>query len=314
MDPAAARLTPRKTAPRTPASASRRQGFLLLATAVVAWGFGWPVNKLILYDLSPLWAVALRSAIAALTLFAISTCRRSVVLPSREDLPVLLSIALLHMVGYAVLVSIGLLFVPVGRSVVLAYTTPLWVMPGATIFLGERLTSRRATGVAIGLLGLAILFNPLGFEWHDRDAVIGNCVLLGAAFLWAANILHIRGHRWHATPFDLVPWEMLLATLVLTALATLLGKMPEVHWTSSLVLLLLYSGIPGSAIAFWAAAVASRNLPAITTSLGLLGAPVVGIIASGLTLGEAPSVWLITAMSLIVGGIAIGTVDAEPGD
>ena len=36
------------------------------------------------------------------------------------------------------------------------------------------------------------------------------------------------------------------------------------------VLLVLYAGIPGSALAYWAVAMASRTLPAVTTSLGLL--------------------------------------------
>ena len=48
----------------------------------------------------------------------------------------MLSIALLHMVGFTLLGTIGLEIVPAGRSVVLAYTTPLWVVPGASLFLG----------------------------------------------------------------------------------------------------------------------------------------------------------------------------------
>jgi drug/metabolite transporter (DMT)-like permease len=215
------------------------------------------------------------------------------------------------MVGYAVLVSVGLLFVPVGRSVVLAYTTPLWVMPGAAVFLGERLTWRRVGGVAVGLVGLAIMFNPFGFDWHDPDAVLGNAVLLAAALLWAGSILHIRGHRWRATPLDLVSWEMLLATVVVAVIAVLFTTVPHVRWTPSLIALLLYSAIPGSAVAFWAAAVASRNLPAVSTSLGLLGAPVIGVLASGLTLGERPAPSLVAAIVLIVGGIALGTTAAE---
>ena len=290
----------------------RTRGFLALAAAVTAWGVGWPVNRAILYHLSPLTGVAVRSAIAAAALFAIARWQRRLALPSREDLPVLLSICLLHMVGYAVLVSIGLLFVPVGRSVVLAYTTPLWVTPGAAIFLGERLIARRAAGVALGLSGIAVMFNPLAFDWHDREALIGNGTLLLAAFLWAASILHIRAHRWRAAPFDLIPWEMALAALLLGVTALAVDGWPRVEWTPSLVGLLLYSALPGSALAFWGAAVAAQNLPAVTTSLGLLAAPVVGIIASDAMLGETPTPTLIAAIALIIGGIAFGAVSPRP--
>jgi drug/metabolite transporter (DMT)-like permease len=167
--------------------------------------------------------VALRSAIATAALFGVAAWRRRLILPARRDVPVVLSIALLHMVGFAALVSFGLLFVPVGRSAVLAYTTPLWVTPGAALFLGERLSWPRTGGVVLGIAGLAVLFNPLAFDWHDGGALFGNGVLLAAAVLWAASILHIRAHRWQAPPFDLIPWEMALATAVLGTLA-LLGR------------------------------------------------------------------------------------------
>jgi drug/metabolite transporter (DMT)-like permease len=287
---------------------SRTTAFLALAAAVSSWGVGWPVNRAILYHLPPLSTVAIRSAIATAALFAIAAGQRRVSVPSRQDLPVLLSISMLHMTAYAVLVSVGLLFVPVGRSIVLAYTMPLWITPGAALFLGERLTSRRAIGVMLGLGGIAVMFNPLAFDWHNQTALIGNGILLLAAFLWAASILHIRAHRWRAAPFDLIPWEMALATLVLSVLALAIDGWPTTEWTPNLVWLLLYSALPGTALAFWAAAVASQNLPAVTTSLGLLAAPVIGITASAITLGEAPTVSLVIAVVMIIGGIALGTI------
>ena len=291
-------------------TAPHAKGLVALAAAVTAWGIGWPVNRAILYHLPPLSAVALRSVIATAALFAIAGWQRRLGLPDRQDVPVLLSISLLHVIGYAVLVSVGLLFVPVGRSIVLAYTTPLWITPGAALFLGERLSPRRASGIVLGLAGLAVMFNPMGFDWHNRDGLIGNAVLLLAALLWAASILHIRAHRWKAAPFDLIPWEMALATLILSAAALAVDHWPTVELTSSLVGLLLYSALPGTALAFWAAAVASQNLPAVTTSLGLLAAPVIGIIASAVVLGEAPTLALLIAVAMIIGSIAIGTTSA----
>jgi hypothetical protein len=54
--------------------------------------------------------------------------------------------------------------------VVLGYTAPLWVVPGAHLILGERITGRRAAGVGIGVAGLATMFNPMAFDWNDRNA------------------------------------------------------------------------------------------------------------------------------------------------
>jgi drug/metabolite transporter (DMT)-like permease len=278
-----------------------------LLTVVLAWGLVWPVNKVLLESLSPFWLMALRSALATVALFAIAGARGRLAPPPRADLPVVLSITLLHMVGFGVFAAWGLQTVPTGRSVVLAYTTPLWVVPGAALFLGERLTPRRLVGVSAGLVGLLVLFNPFAFDWTSREAVLGNGAIVLAALLWAASILHIRAHRWQSTPFDLVPWEMLLATAIVIPLALASDGLPRPEWTGRVVALLLYAGIPGTAVAYWATAMASRALPAVTTSLGLLVTPLLSVTVAALWLHEPLTLSLIAAIILILGGVALGT-------
>jgi drug/metabolite transporter (DMT)-like permease len=297
-----------------PRDDARRLGGILLVTVVLAWGLTWPVNKVILATVPPLWAVALRTGIGAIALLVIAALQGRLGLPPRGDLPVLASIALLHMVGFGVLSSIGLQTVPTGRSVVLAYTTPLWVVPGAALFLGEPLTARRVVGVVVGLAGLIVLFNPLAFDWTERAAVLGNLAILAAALLWAASILHIRGHPWHSTPFDLLPWVTVLATAVLTPLAYLIAGPPTFTLDAPLAALLVYAGVPGTALAYWAVAMASRHLPAITTSLGLLATPVVSTLVAAVWLQEVPAPDVLAAMGLILSGIVIGATGEARGE
>ena len=255
--------------------------------------------------------MAARSTIGATALIALAGLTGRLGLPPRGDLPVLLSITLLHMVGFSVLSTLGLAFVPAGRSVVLAYTTPLWVTPGAWLLLREPFSRRRMLGVVVGLVGLGVLFNPLAFDWSDRAAVLGNLAILGAAFLWAGSILHIRGHRWRSTPFDLLPWELALASVILVPSAWLAAGVPSIGWNARLCWLLLYAGIPGTALAYWAVAMAGRGLPAVTTSLGLLATPVVGVVASAAWLGEPVTASLVIAVGLVLGGVALGVADGR---
>jgi drug/metabolite transporter (DMT)-like permease len=287
----------------------RREAIVLLATIAVAWGTSWPVIKAILQDLPPLWAVGLRSVIGTSILFAISAFRRNVVLPKRGDIPVVLNIALLHMVAFTGLISIGLQFVSAGRSVVLGYTTPLWVTVGARVFLGETLTPSRTMGLIVGLSGLLFLFDPSTFDWSDRNAVIGNALVLAAAFCWAVSILHVRAHKWVSTPFELVPWQALLATCALMLLALAFEGVPQIEWNARLVALLLYGGAVGIALPYWAMQTVNRSLPAVTTALGLLAVPIVGVACSSIALGEPLDFALLAATVLIVGGIALGLRD-----
>ena len=72
---------------------------------------------------------------------------RATALPRRGDIPVILTVALLHMGAFAVLTAFGLQLVPAGRSIVLGYTTPLWVAPAAWLFLREPVARSQLAGI-----------------------------------------------------------------------------------------------------------------------------------------------------------------------
>jgi drug/metabolite transporter (DMT)-like permease len=288
----------------------RYEAVLLLSAIALGWGTAWPVIKIILRDIPPLWTLVFRSAVGTATLFAISAGRRTLVVPKRGDVPVVLNVALLHMVAFAGLVSVALQFVPAGRSIVLGYTTPLWVSIGARLFLGEALTPARIVGIGIGLFGLLLLFNPSSFAWHDGAALIGNALVLAGALCWAASILHVRAHRWLSSPFELVPWQALLATCTLTPIALLFEGFPQIEWDGQLVVLVVYGGTAGIALPYWAVQIVNKSLPAITTALALLVVPVDGVACSSIALGEPLNAGLVAAMLLIICGIAVGMSDA----
>lgn len=285
---------------------SRRNALLLLGVVVLAWGFTWVVNKLLLQYMTPIWAAAARSIAGTAALLALGLALRRVAWPVKADIPVILSVGLLHMGAFAALVSLGLQYVSAGRSVVLAYTTPLWVIPAAWLFLGESIGRARQAGLALGMLGLIVIFNPLAFDWHSRDALAGNGLILLAALCWATNIVYVRAHRWATPPFELAFWQALLASAVLSAAAYAAEGAPVVAWSADLAWLLGYAGIFGIAVAYWAAVTVNRALPAGVTSIGLLGVPVFGLLCSAVILQEPVGASLLAGMALIVGGIAAG--------
>lgn len=268
---------------------SRRFAFLLFVLVILGWGLTWTVTKFIVQHATPLWTTAIRCAIASVALLVILLWRGQLIVPKRGDLPVILAISLLHMVAYTTLVALGLKFVPLGRSIVLGYTTPLWVAPGAWLFLQEKPSPRQLAGIALGLIGLATMFNPWAFDWNNANALLGNGVILLAAFCWAANILYVRAHKWVSTPFQLVFWQALMSCCVLSILAFFLDGVPRIAWTAGLVGAFLFAGLCGTALSYWAMAMVNRSLPAITTSLGLLATPVAGVVASTIVLAR-PSV------------------------
>jgi drug/metabolite transporter (DMT)-like permease len=289
---------------------AHRGAVLALASVVLMWGLTWVATKVIVQHVAPFWVTGIRCAIASLVLLGMLVFSRQFVLPRRGDVPVILSITLLHLVAFSTLVNFGLQLVPLGRSIVLGYTVPLWVAPGAAVLLGERMTRGQSLGVALGLAGLGVMFNPLAFDWSDTNALLGNACLLLAAASWAANILYVRAHRWVSTPFQLTFWQTLLAGIISSVIAMFVEGTPTIDWTPSLTGAILFAGVFGTAFAYWAMAVANRSLPAVTTSLILLATPVVGVACSAVFFGEAVTPSLIVAMAMILGGIATGVPSA----
>ncbi len=291
---------------------TRHGTFLLFIAVIIIWGVNWTVTKLIVQTVPPIWATALRSAIAAAALLVIQLATRQFVIPKRGDISIILVVSLLHMIAFGTLMAVGLQYVSVGRSVVLGYTTPLWVTPAAWLLLREPMPPTRLIGVLLGICGLLVLFNPLALDWSDTRALTGNGLLLLASLLWAASILFVRAHTWVSTPFQLVFWQNLLATVVLSLAALALEGPLSFTPTPTLLVQFAYSGLLATAFGFWSVTVINKTLPAVMTSLCLLAVPVVGILSALIMIGEPLDLPLLAASGLILGGIALGAVAKGP--
>jgi drug/metabolite transporter (DMT)-like permease len=65
------------------------------------------------------------------------------------------------------------------------------------------------------------------------------------------------------------------------------------------------SGLLGTGAAYGLWFTIIRRLPAMTASLGVLGSPVIGVIASVLVLGERPTAADVTGFALILAASAL---------
>lgn len=287
---------------------NRRRAIFLLVLLVLSWGFNWIFAKMTLEYVSPVWVTTLRLLPACALFFALCLATGRVRVPVKADLPVVFSIGLLHMVGFSVLVSIGLQYLPAGKSIVLAYTSPLWVVPAAWFFLREPLTVRRLLGLLIGLSGVVLIMQPGQMDWSDPNIVLGHVFMLTGALCWAISIVYGRVHKWVTPPFSLLPWQMLVGGVVQLLLALVIEGIPHINWTLELWLLLGFNCLIGNGLAYWMMNLVSRDLPAGVVSMGLLGVPVIGLVCSSLFLVETLGLPLVIAAVLIILGIVLGTV------
>ena len=288
----------------TLASTGTRSHGLVLGV-VILWGLNWPVMKIGLEYIQPLWFAAARAVMGSVCLFALLAILGRLDTPNRKDYPVVLSVGILQIVGFMGLVHWGLLYVEPGQSAILAYTTPLWVVPLAAIVLKEGFSKLKFLGLLLGLGGLVLLLRPWGPNIGGQINV-GDGLLLAAAASWAVAIVHVRGHDWHGDPLLLAPWQMALGAPILALLATILEGPPKPSCTTEFWLVIAYNGPIGSAFCFWAWITANRTLPATTSALASLGVPVVGLFASSAMTGETLSLNKIMGLGMIIPGVALG--------
>jgi drug/metabolite transporter (DMT)-like permease len=291
---------------------TRGTAYAVLAALVLIWGLNWPIMKLVVQAMPPLWFVVTRLTVGAICLFAFLIATGRLARPTRADWPVICSVSIFQMWLFMALTTIGVQFIPAGRSAIIAYTSPLWVLPAAVWLFGERLTRWKLLGMVLGFAGLVVLLNPASIDWSDGNVLLGNFLLLIGAGMWAIAILHTRRHRWHLSPLQLAPFQMALLIVPACFLAWALEGPFRADWSWQLIAMLVYNGPLATAFAFWASVSIQRALPSTTVSLSYLAVPAWGLIASTLWLGEAlPASLVLGGVLILLGVAAIAIADTR---
>jgi drug/metabolite transporter (DMT)-like permease len=272
--------------PHNTATLNSAVAYGLVVLLALVWGVHWVVAKTGLSYLPPFTYGALRVAIAAVTVAVVLGVQGRIKLPSWSDVPVVLAGGLGQIAASIILMNIALQSLPAGRSAILAYTTPLWVVVLQVLVLRARPSPREIGALAFGLFGIAILLNPAAIDWHSSGALAGSGMMLLSAAIMGATILQLRHHRWDGSTLDLMLWELLVALVPLGLLAFTFESGEPIQWRAEGVFCVLYSGLLATAFAFWASQSIQRTLAPLASALCFLAVPVVGIVAGAAILGE----------------------------
>lgn len=277
---------------------------ILLALLTLFWGLNWPIMKLALNEIPVFTFRTFCLGGGAIGLFAIAIAMRMPLgIPAGRFRQMLL-ISLCNITGWNVLVLYGLGMLPAGRTTIIAFTMPLWLVPLSAYFLHERLNGWKLAGLLIGLCGLAVL---LGGEWQAMLAApLGVALVLGAAISWAFGTMLTK---LYAIPMPSVPfvgWQMVLGGLPIMLLAPIF-ETDRWHSYSALAWgAALYNAVICFVFCYWVWNRLVQVLPAQVSGLSTLMIPVVGVFSSMLMLGEQPGWPEFGALGLIT--LALGAV------
>jgi drug/metabolite transporter (DMT)-like permease len=282
---------------------------ILLALLILCWAASWPVIKIGVATVPPIWYACFRYAIATACLFTLVLARREAAFPARADWPLVAVSGVFQMAAYSALTACALTILPAGRASVLAFSTPIWVVPLAAWWLRERPSRRTLLGIGLGLLGVLGIAAP-SLRAQVANQTLAYAMLLGAAACWAISIVAVRAHRFTTSALALAPWQMLVAACLLVPFAIFVEGAPRLLRVSGAASL-AYVGPVATAFAYWAVVEAGRHFPASTMAVALLATPALGILISALALGETVEASLLAGVVLIGVGIRLVTNETE---
>lgn len=276
--------------------------WVLLVLLTLGWGFNWPIMKLALMEL-PVWTFrALCVASGTIGLFLIARWQgQSLRVPAGQWTRLIVT-ATCNVALWNILIGYGLTLLPAGRSVILAYSMPVWALLLSVFILHEPLNRRRLLGLALGMAGMALL---VGGEFTAlQTSPLGSILVVGAAFGWALGTVLMKRFPVSLGTTALTAWQMLIGGLpiVLGALVLDAGQWKPIGTAAAFGL--VYNMFFVFIFCYWAWFKIATSAPPSVSSLSTLMIPVVGVFSGILVLGESPHWQEYAALVLVIAALA----------
>jgi drug/metabolite transporter (DMT)-like permease len=269
-----------------------------LVAMVLIWGYSWVVMKLALRHAHPFDFAALRVAIGCALLFAIVKLRGRPLRLGTYRMAVLMG--LLQVALFVALSHFALLEAGPGKTSVLVFTMPFWMIVFAHFLIGERMRGAQWLAVVLAFAGLTLIVAP----W-ELTSLKGSLLAVAAGAVWA--ITAVLSKKWPVAASDpllFTAWQLFIGFLALAALSLLWGAEP-VRWNFEFAWTLAFSAILATAVGWWLWTYVLAKSPAGITGLNALGIPVVAVVASAIQLGERPPALELVGMLMIGAALAL---------
>jgi drug/metabolite transporter (DMT)-like permease len=190
-------------------------------------------------------------------------------------------------------------------AAVLTGAVPLFVIPFAAILLpAERITFNALLGIAIGLVGVAVVvgFDPASLAGNELVAEIA---LIGAAASYAIGGVYARRNVHGLRPMIPALFQVGFALVMMAIPAVLVERPWERGIGGDALFAVIWLGLLGSGAAYLIFFRLLGHWGATRTSLVAYLLPIWGIVLGALVLQEPIDPRLIIGTALVISGIAL---------
>ena len=279
-----------------------RQGLILLALLSLGWGVNWPIMKIVLSEIPPLYFRAVSLLLGGIGLLGIARLAGYRIAVPAGHWRSILVLSACNIIGWNIFAIYGVSLLPSGRAALLGFTMPVWSAILSVYLLGERITGRRIAALVLGLSGIVALMGGsiAGFMQAPGGAI---CMIL-AAWCWALGIVMFKRLPVPMPTIALTGWTMLLGGLPLLAAAVPLETSRLVAPTLWPAAGLIYNTLVAFMFCYWAWNRIVLMVPVAVSSLSSLATPLIGVASGMLLLGEPVGWQEILGASLILSAVA----------
>jgi drug/metabolite transporter (DMT)-like permease len=193
-----------------------RRAWLLFLFVAVLWGIPYFLIKIAIDDLSPVFVVAGRTAIAALVLIPVAVARGTLS-ALRGRLRIVALIGVVHIIVPFLLITYGEVHISSSLTGLIIAIEPAAI--ALLMVRAEPLTRSRATGLVIGFAGVGVL---VGLDVSgDRWGLLGAGMVLLAALSYGVATVLVQRRAAGIPPEALAGGTSAIAAVVLAPLAVL---------------------------------------------------------------------------------------------
>jgi drug/metabolite transporter (DMT)-like permease len=271
----------------------------------LSWGFNNVAIKLAIHDIPPLIQSTARSLIAALLVGAWTRARGIPLLKRDGTLRAGILAGVLFALEF-LLIYRGLVWTTATRGVLFLYLAPFFVVIGSRWLVpGDHFHLSQWLGLLLSFVGIVIAFG-LPTPAADSRQVLGDLMLVGGAAAWAATTLTIKASALNRISAEKTLLYQLVVSAPLLGLAAIVfGERITTAPSAVALSAFVYQTVYVVSITFTIWFVLVVRYSAARLSVFTFLAPLFGVAAGHLVLGEPLTPAFAVAVALVAAGLLL---------
>ena len=273
------------------------------------WGSTYLGIDIAVQTIPPALMCALRFSVAGVVLLAACAVTGRRILYSPKQIALASIVGLLLLMGGNLTLSYAELAVSTGLAALIIAITPLWFLVLDWLLLGDHhISNRGKAGLALGILGLFILFWPeLQAGSLGRREFYASLSLLGGSFSWALG--SVLAKRWQSgmDVFSATGWQVTAAGVGNFVFALFNHDLRHATWSTRSLAAVGYLVVCGSWIGYTAYIWLLEHVPTSKVSTYAYVNPVVAVFLGWLILHEKVDRYILAGSAVVVLSVILVT-------